>query len=161
VGRMLSVANKMIRSLRQRPSLNILSTSFTSSSYLSTSSSPPPPSPTTENSSSIPSLPSHRAIAGLSSQYFTYLIESTTPFIGSILKLKLRNITPGVGSLVLKCRPELNENQHFLHGGAMVGAIDHAAGFCAWSLVDSHTKIVSTINLEISYFESLNIDSEG
>lgn len=141
---------QMLRSLRQRSSQSqrIFSLSFSSSS------STPSASP------ALP--PPHRAIGGLSSPYFSYLIESTTPFIASILQLKLRNISPGVGTLVLKCRPELKESVgDLLHGGAVVGAIDHAAGFCAWSLVDSHTKLVSTINLEISYFESLNIDSEG
>lgn len=113
------------------------------------------------SSSSSPSTSS--TVGGLSSQYFTYLIESATPYISSILRLKLDQITPGNGSLILKCRPELHDSnaKSLLHGGAIVGAIDHSAGLCAWSGVDSHTKIVSTINLEISYFNSLNIDSEG
>lgn len=103
------------------------------------------------------------SIGGLSPQYFNYLIESATPYIRSVLQLKLDQIAPGKGSLILKCRPELHDSNAklFLDCGAIVGAIDHSAGLCAWSGVDSHAKIVSTINLEINYFNSLNIDSEG
>lgn len=103
------------------------------------------------------------SIGGLTPKYFNYLVESAPPYISSILQLKLQQISPGNGSLILKCRPELHDTNSLssLHGGAMVGAIDHSAGFCAWSLVNSYTKIVSTINLEINYLNPLPIDSEG
>jgi hypothetical protein len=126
----------------------------------SSPSSPPSSSKTLQKKNSPSSISSSHYLGGLSPKYFTYLIESATPYISSVLQLKLHQMTPGNGSLILKCRPELRDNTS-LHGGAIVGAIDHSAGLCAWSLVNSYTKIVSTINLEINYLNPLSIDSEG
>jgi hypothetical protein len=143
----------------QRPHWNISSGRSYSSPPSPPSSSPSPPLPKPVASS--PTSP--HSIGGLTPKYFSYLVESATPYISSVLQLKLQQISPGNGSLILKCRPELHDNnsQSSLHGGAIVGAIDHSAGFCAWSLVNSYTKIVSTINLEINYLNPLPIDSEG
>ena len=129
-------------------------------------------------------------LGGVSRNYFLYLIEKGTPFIRQLIQLKLQEIQPGAGTMILTFPSSSSSSSpttstsssstssspttsssfstssslsdgKYLHDGVLVTAIDHTGGFCAWSKVKSYLNIVSTMNLHIDYYEPLLLTNEN
>ena len=64
------------------------------------------------------------------------------PFIAHI-GAKLRRVDPGFCEIELNFRPELGQQDDFLHAGVIATLIDNSAGFAALSLFEAEEDVLS------------------
>lgn len=91
---------------------------------------------------------------GLDLPLFQFLCETVPPYIRHTFAPTITSISQGKMTVLLKFRKHFVGNESSppcLHGGVAASLIDHTAGFCAWSTLDSPFKRVSTVDLRIDY----------
>jgi uncharacterized protein (TIGR00369 family) len=75
-----------------------------------------------------------------------------TPFI-KILNPVVLDLSPGSLTMSIGYHNDLIGNPRIpcLHGGVIATLIDHCAGFCAWTCLNSTSSVLSTVDLRIDY----------
>jgi len=93
---------------------------------------------------------------------FVFISESVSPFIKDFLGLKIVGAEPGHLRFEMELKPSFvgNPFSAVLHGGVAAAALDHAAGFSAWSSLVAVDEVVSTVDLRVDYLKPIQLSYE-
>lgn len=103
---------------------------------------------------------------GLENDVFCKLATAMTPLIRDFYRATVTKLETNKLTMSLPYRSEFIGNPQIpcLHGGVVATLIDHVAGFCAWSTLESPFLRVSTVDLAVDYIrpapcEELHFDA--
>ncbi len=80
----------------------------------------------------------------------------------NILKLSISTVNHGSMTMALPPNPDLGSSSNYksLHNGVTAAVVDHVGGFAAWSMLTNKNKLVSTVDLSVSYLNDHDLREE-
>ena len=93
---------------------------------------------------------------------FIAIAEMASPFVRDVLKLKF--ISGSQGHLIMNFDARDSFIGHpktkVLHGGVVAAALDHVAGFSAWTTLNDKMTMISTVDLRVDYLKPCPFEAE-
>ena len=93
---------------------------------------------------------------------FIAIAEMASPFVRDVLRLKFVSGSKGHLLMTFDARDSFigHPKTKVLHGGVVAAALDHVAGFCAWTTLTDQKTMISTLDLRVDYLKPCPFEAE-